>query len=129
MTDPISDMIARIKNAQNIQKAKVFVPHSKFKENFAKVLVTLDFIDSFKKVTRAKRMFLVLTLKYQNERPAISDIIRISKPGRRYYISTKEISKLTRGYTRLVISTPKGLMNDMDAKKTGLGGEVICRVW
>jgi len=99
------------------------------KENFAKVLVTLDFIDSFKKVTRAKRMFLVLTLKYQNERPAISDIIRISKPGRRYYISTKEISKLTRGYTRLVISTPKGLMNDMDAKKTGLGGEVICRVW
>jgi len=129
MTDPLSDMIVRIKNGLQIQKDEIFIPFSKIKEETAKILKEKGFIDSYKKIQKGKREFLVLSLKYKNNLSAISEIKRISKPGRRFYIDTKEIPKLTKGFGVLILSTSKGIMADEEAKKIGIGGEVILRVW
>jgi len=130
ITDSISDMIARIKNGLRVQKKQITIPHSKLKENIAKILVKEGFIKNCKKIKRQKKQFLQLFLKYKDqETPAISEIKRISRPGRRFYVGQKEMIRLTKGFGFLILSTPKGVMTDKGAKKVGVGGEVICRIW
>ncbi len=130
ITDSISDMIARIKNGLMVQKNQVQVPHSKLKENIAKILVKEEFLKGYKKTKKQNKEFLQLFLKYENqETPAISEIKRVSKPGRRFYVGRKEMGRLTKGFGFLILSTPRGVMTDKTARKAGVGGEVICRIW
>ena len=129
INDPISDMIARIKNSFRIQKTEVIIPYSKLKESVAKILTEEGFLTDIKKIKKGKKQYIRLTLKYHNNLPAISEITRISKPGRRFYANKKDIPKLTRGFGLLIISTSKGIMTNEKAQKIGVGGEVICRVW
>ncbi len=130
ITDPISDMIARIKNGLRVQKNQVQVPHSKLKENIAKILVKEGILKDYKKTKKQNKEFLQLFLKYEDQQtPVISEIKRISKPGRRFYVGRKEMGRLTKGFGFLILSTPKGVMTDKNAKKAGVGGEVICRIW
>jgi len=129
MTDPISDMIASLKNALRIKKRELIIPYSKIKENIAKILHREGFLKDCKKIKKRKKQYLILYLKYNRDLPAISEIKRISRPGRRFYIDQKEISKFSKGFGFLIISTSKGVMTDKNAKKAGVGGELICRIW
>jgi small subunit ribosomal protein S8 len=129
MTDPISDMIIRIKNGIQVQKKEIILPASKIKEGLAKLLVTENYLDSFRKLKKGKKEFLVLTLKYVDDKSAISEIRRVSKPGRRFYVNNKDIPKLSKGFGKIILSTSKGIMTDKKAAEVGVGGEVMFRVW
>jgi len=129
MTDPITDMLNRIRNAQAVFKETVVVPFSNLKYNICQILEKEGFIDKLDKVTRKGKRFIKIILKYVDKRPAISGLKRISKPGQRIYTSVKDI-KCNRGkYGIVIISTPKGVMTNKEAKKRKLGGEVICEIW
>lgn len=129
MTDPITDMLNQIKNAQAVGKTEVLVPLSKIKNEIAEILSKEDFIGEIKKTTKGKVKALKISLKYDNGVPAIGGFKRISKPGQRIYESVHEIKKVHGGYGISIISTSKGLMTNKDAKKQKIGGEVICQIW
>lgn len=129
MTDPITDMLNRIGNAQAVFHPTVDIPFSKLKYEIAKILERNGFIERAEKRGKKTKKVIRITLKYQNKIPAISDLKRISKPGQRIYIPAKKIKPVKGGYGLAIISTPKGLMTDKEAKKQNLGGEVICEVW
>ena len=129
MTDPITDMLNQIKNAQAVQKAEVSVPLSKIKTEIATILSKEGFITEAKKATKGKIKILKITLKYDNEVPAITGFKRISKPGQRIYNGVSEIRKVRGGYGLSIISTSKGLMTNSEARKQKIGGEVICQIW
>ncbi|MCX6720571.1 MAG: 30S ribosomal protein S8 [Candidatus Staskawiczbacteria bacterium] len=129
MTDPITDMLNQIKNAQAVQKTEASVPLSKLKNEIAGILVKEGFITEAKKATKGKIKILKITLKYDNEVPAITGFKRISKPGQRIYNSVHEIRKVRGGYGISIISTSKGLMTNKDARYKKMGGEVICQIW
>lgn len=128
MTDPISDMLTRIKNAQAVKKETVAVPFSKMKQELARVLKESGFIADFEKKGRAvSNKKLELKLKYGDSFPAVTNAQRISKPGQRIYVKYHEI--FTKGSRLLrIISTSHGLMSDAEAKKQKLGGEVLCEI-
>ena len=128
MTDPIADLLTRIRNALMRGKATVFVPYSKLKHELSKLLVKEGFLTSVKKV---KKEFdeLEITLKYFNEEPVIKELVRESRPGLRKYLSYKDVKPYKGGLGLKVLTTSKGLMTDKDAIKKQLGGEVICRVF
>jgi len=128
MTDPIGDMITRIRNAVMRRRESVELPHSKGKEALAKLLVKEEYLmktKNFKESGRPGKM-LHLDLKYEDDEPAIDQIKRISKPGQRLYSTAKKLPRKFLGIT--IISTSKGLMTDEQARKKGLGGELICEV-
>lgn len=128
-TDPISDMLTRIRNALAVNKAEVNLPHSKIKESVAKLLKDNNFIDEVK-VTDAevgKTLKLVLNQPFANSR--ITEIVRLSKPGRRQYADVKEIPVVKRGRGLVIISTSKGIMTGDQARKNRVGGELICRIY
>jgi len=127
--DSISEMIARIKNAFQVRKNEVIVPFSNLKEEIVKVLHQEGFLEGYKKIQKKKKEFLVISLKYKNNSPAISEIRRVSKPGRRIYAGKKEIPKFNKGFGLLIISSPKGIITDKKAKKIGIGGEIICHLY
>ena len=127
MTDPITDMLNRIRNAQAVSKTEVSIPFSSLKYEIAKILMHQGFIIEIKK--RRRNKIMEITLKYDNEKPAISGLKRISKPGQRIYLKTSEIKPTRGGYGIAIISTPKGLMTNKEARKKKLGGEVICEIW
>lgn len=129
MTDPITDMLNQIKNAQAVQKTEVLVPLSKIKNEIADILSKEGFIGEVKKATKGKIKSLKITLKYDNEVPAIAGFKRVSKPGQRIYQGFSEIKKVRGGYGLSIISTSKGLMTNKDARYKKMGGEVICQVW
>lgn len=135
MTDPITDMLNRINNAQAVLHPAVSMPFSKLKYEIAKVLEKQGLIKKAEKKGRAPKRVLKLDLKYQKEegvaevKPAISKLKRISKPGQRIYIKAKEVKKVRGGYGIAVISTPKGIMTNEEAKRLKLGGEVLCEIW
>jgi len=130
MTDPIADMLNRIRNAQAVLKATVDVPFSDLKYEIAKILEKKGFVAKIEKKGKKTRRTIEITLKYDANQPVISGLKRISKPGQRIYKKAKEIKPVKGGYGVAVISTPKeGLVTDKEARKKKLGGEVICEVW
>lgn len=131
LSDPIADFLARIKNGYLSKKKEIFVPYSKIKENLAKILVEEGYLTNSKKqeAKSKKQDELVLTLKYEGKKQALTDIQRVSKPGLRIYVGKTKIPKVLGGLGIAIVSTSKGLMTDKEARKKWLGGEVICKVW
>ena len=128
MTDPIADLLTRVRNALMRHKATVSAPYSKLKHELAKLLVKEGFLTGVKKV---KKDFdeLEITLKYFEDKPVIKELVRESKPGLRKYLSYKDIKPHKGGLGIKVLTTSKGLMTDKEAIKKQMGGEVICRVF
>ena len=130
MTDPIADMLTRIRNGLMANLQKVDVPSSNMKVSIATVLKNEGMIKNFKVIADQKQGILRIYLKYLNDKdPAISEIKRVSKPGSRVYVTTDEIPKVKSGYGIAILSTSKGIITDKLARETGVGGELICTVW
>lgn len=127
MTDPIADMLTRIRNAQRASKATVSMPASKAKVAIADVLKGEGYISDFAVDTEAKPQ-LTVTLKYYQAKPVIEKINRVSRPGLRIFKGKNELPKVNGGLSIAIISTSKGVMSDRAARAAGLGGEVICTV-
>ena len=129
LSDPIGDMIARVKNAQARKHKKVELPSSKFKSKIADILKNEGFIKDFKVSTEEKKNILSLELKYHSANPVISNFERVSKPGRRIFSSADSLPKINNGLGIAILSTPKGVMTDIDARKQKVGGEIVCKVF
>ena len=129
LSDPIGDMIARVKNAQARNHKKVELPSSNFKTKIADILKNEGFIKDFKINTENNKTILSLELKYHSGNPVISSFERVSKPGRRIFSSAEGLPKINNGLGIAIISTPKGVMTDIDARKQRVGGEIICKVF
>ena len=129
LSDPIGDMIARVKNAQARKHKKVELPSSKFKSKIADILKNEGFIKDFKVSTEEKKNILSLELKYHSGNPVISNFERVSKPGRRIFSSADSLPKINNGLGLAILSTPKGVMTDIDARKQKVGGEIVCKVF
>jgi small subunit ribosomal protein S8 len=130
VNDPIGDMITRIRNAQMRSKSKVSMPSSKQRERVAEVLKAEGFIRGYASVAHASgRNELELELKYFDGEPVIRDISRVSKPGRRVYASVKALPRVNNGLGIAILSTPKGVMADHDARDAHVGGEILCTVF
>ncbi len=129
LSDPIGDMIARVKNAQDRNHKKVVFPSSNFKVKIADILKNEGFIKDFKVHTESNKSSLSLELKYHSGNPVISTFERVSKPGRRIFSSADALPKINNGLGIAIISTPKGVMTDIDARKQRVGGEIICKVF
>ena len=130
VNDPIGDMIARSRNAQMRNKSKVSMPGSKQRERVAEVLKTEGFIRGYANVAHASgRTELEIELKYFDGTPVIREIERVSKPGRRVYASVKALPRVNNGLGIAILSTPKGVMADHDARDANVGGEIICTVF
>ena len=129
LSDPIGDMIARVKNAQARNHKKVELPSSNFKSKIADILKNEGFIKDFKVNSENNKSILSLELKYHSGNPVISTIERVSKPGRRIFSSAESLPKINNGLGIAIISTPKGVMTDIDARKQKVGGEIICKVF
>ena len=129
LSDPIGDMIARVKNAQARNHKKVQLPSSNFKSKIADILKNEGFIKDFKVNLENNKSILSMELKYHSGNPVISAFERVSKPGRRIFSSADSLPKINNGLGIAIISTPKGVMTDIDARKNRLGGEIICKVF
>jgi small subunit ribosomal protein S8 len=129
LSDPIGDMIARVKNAQVRNHKKVELPSSNFKVKIATILKNEGFIKDFKVNKETQKPLLLLELKYHSGNPVISTFERISKPGRRIFSSAESLPKINNGLGIAIVSTPKGVMTDIDARKQKIGGEIICKVF
>ena len=128
-SDPIGDMLARIKNAQLRAHNIVSMPSSKFKVKIAQVLKTEGFIKDFKILDIEKKPEIQISLKYNYGNPVINSIERVSRPGRRIFSSAESLPKINNGLGIAIISTPKGVMTDVSARKHKVGGEIICKVF
>jgi small subunit ribosomal protein S8 len=130
MTDPIADMLTRIRNGNNAKHDSVDIPASNIKKEIAQILLDEGFIGGFDVIEDGKQGIIRIELKYgkYNEK-VISGIKRISKPGLRVYVKSDEIPKVLGGLGIAILSTSKGIKTDKDARKEGMGGEVICYVW
>lgn len=130
MSDPIADMLTRIRNAGKAKFPKVDIPGSKLKVELAKVLKNQGFITNYKFVEDGKQGMLRLYLKYSaNGQNAIFGLERVSKPSRRVYTKSKDIKPVLNGLGIAIISTSKGIMTDKQARKENLGGEILCKIW
>ena len=129
LSDPIGDMIARVKNAQARNHKKVELPASNFKTKIADILKNEGFIKDFKISKEDNKNLLSLELKYHSGNPVISTFERVSKPGRRIFSSADSLPKINNGLGIAIVSTPKGVMTDIDARKQKVGGEIICKVF
>ncbi len=130
MTDPIADMLTRIRNASMVKHQKVDIPSSNLKVSVASVLKNEGFIKNYKVIADQKQGILRVYLKYIDEKdPIITEIKRISKPGSRNYVKNTEIPNVKSGMGIAILSTSKGILSDKAAREAGVGGEVICTVW
>jgi len=128
-TDPIADMLTRIRNAANVRKNSVALPHSKAKEAIAKILAANKFIDNVEVIHGDVGKILKLAIYKDGQNARITEITRLSTPGRRWYASADEMPLVKRGRGIVVVSTSKGLMTDKEARNNHLGGELICKVY
>ncbi len=128
MTDPITDMLNRLRNSQAVNKKTVDVPFSKTKYKIAKILESEGFVESAEKKGRNPKKVIRVNLKYEDDKPAITGATRVSKPGRRVYVSLKDIKPVKGGYGISIISTSKGIMSNREAKDAGVGGEILCKI-
>ncbi len=129
LSDPIGDMIARVKNAQSRNHKKVELPSSNFKVKIAEILKNEGFVKDFKVDSENNKNLLSLELKYHSGNPVINTFERVSKPGRRIFSSADGLPKINNGLGIAIVSTPKGVMTDLDARKHRVGGEIICKVF
>ena len=129
LSDPIGDMIARIKNAQLRNYKKVELPSSNFKVKIAEILKSEGYIIDYKINSESNKSVLLINLKYHSGNPVISTIERISKPGRRIFSTAESLPKINNGLGIAIVSTSKGVMTDIDARKQKIGGEIICKVF
>ena len=130
MTDPIADMLTRIRNALKARFEKVEIPSSSIKVNIAKILKDEGYITNFHVVQDGKQGMLVVSLKYgEKGDPVIAELIRLSKPSRRVYVNKGNVPKIRNGMGVAVISTSKGIVTDTVARQQGVGGELLCSVW
>lgn len=133
MTDPIADMLTRVRNAQMRQHPTVSMPSSKVKQEVARVLKEEGYIEDFKVLPEKPQAVLSITLKYvgdrRNRRSVITGLERVSKPGRRVYVGKKDIPWVLSGMGTAVVTTSKGVMTGQNARRIGVGGEVLCKVW
>ena len=130
MTDPIADMLTRIRNAQKSGKDSVTIPHSKLKNKILDIFKNEGYISNYEENNSNGKLFISIGLKYdKNGMPVIHSIERISKPGIKKYVSCKEIKPVMGGMGTLIISTNKGIVTNRKAKKEKVGGEVICKIW
>jgi len=130
MNDPIADMLTRIRNAQVARHEQVLMPASNMKKAIAKILLEEGYIKSVDYSDDGLQGQIKITIKYaQGKQPVIKGLKRISKPGLRVYAKSEEIPKVLGGLGIAIVSTPKGVMSDKDARKAGIGGEVLAYVW
>ena len=129
ITDPIADMLTRIRNANAQRHQTVDVPASKLKKSIAEILLEEGYIKSFEEIDDNSQGIIRITLKYVNKQKVISGLKRISKPGLRVYASKDELPKVLNGLGIAIISTSKGLMTDKEARNAGVGGEVLAYIW
>jgi small subunit ribosomal protein S8 len=130
MTDPIADMLTRIRNANMAKLEKVDIPASKMKIELTKILKEKGFIKSFKVLRDRKQGMIRVSLKYlDGEEKVITGLTRISKPGRRVYVGKDMIPRVMGGYGIAILSTSKGIMTDEICRRDGVGGEVLCNIW
>ena len=128
MSDPIADMLTRIRNAQSVEKTSVVMPSSKLKVAIAKVLKDEGYIDAFAVRGEATRPELEIALKYYAGKPVIERIERVSRPGLRIYKGRHDIPQVMNGLGVAIVTTPQGVMTDRKARQVGIGGEVLCYV-
>ena len=127
-TDPIADMLTRIRNALMAHKSEVEVPFSKIKFSIAQILADEKYIDKVE-IEKNKHTGLKIKLKYEDGKPGIQSIERVSKPGRRVYEKNQDLPQVRSGQGILIISTPRGLMTNKEARKKHFGGEIICKIY
>ena len=130
ITDPIADMLTRIRNAIMAKHLEVEVPASKMKLAIARILKDEGFIEQYKLIKDGKQGIIKITLKYdENKNSVISALKRVSKPGRRIYVNKKQLPRVLNGLGIAILSTSKGVITDKEARKLGVGGEWICSIW
>ncbi|HPS40935.1 MAG TPA: 30S ribosomal protein S8 [Candidatus Woesebacteria bacterium] len=129
MTDPIADMIIRIKNSVMAGRKDLLVPHSKMKEAVAKILKDFNYIEAYELVDSSGFKQIKITLKYIGKTSVINGVKRVSKPGCRIYKSASTIPNTLNGYGLTILSTNKGIMDGKTARKNNVGGEVLCQIW
>jgi len=129
MTDPISDMLTRIRNAKAVSKPEVSIPYSGLNYRIAKILEKENFLKKVEKKGRGIKKEIRVSLRYKDGQPAIKSLKRVSRPGQRIYVPAKKIRRVRWGYGISIVSTPKGLMTDREARKNHVGGEVIAEIW
>ena len=129
LSDPIGDMIARIKNAQMRNHKTVELPSSNVKIKISDILKSEGYIHDYKTNSENNKSILLIYLKYHSGNPVISAIERVSKPGRRIFSRAESLPKINNGLGIAIVSTPKGVMTDIDARKQKVGGEIICKVF
>lgn len=129
MTDPIADMLTRIRNAQRAGLLSVEMSSSKFKLALAKILKREGYVDDVIQHKKGAKVTLEISLRKIGDNYAISEIKRVSKPGQRNYVGKNKIQKVLNNYGIAIISTSKGIMTNVEAREKGVGGEVICKVW
>jgi small subunit ribosomal protein S8 len=129
MNDPLGDLLTRIRNAQMRSKNKVSSPNSRLRESVLEVLKSEGYIRGFAVVEREGRSEIEIELKYFEGAPVIREIERISKPGRRVYTSVRNLPRINNGLGVAIVSTPKGVMADHDARDANVGGEILCTVF
>jgi small subunit ribosomal protein S8 len=129
MTDPIADMLTRIRNACQAGHRRVDIPVSKFKVEVARLLRDNRYIQEFAVLDDGRHGLLRLYLKYDGERPVIHEVQRVSKPGLRRYVKAREVPRVKNGLGMAILSTPRGLMSDRDARRARMGGELVAVLW
>ena len=129
MTDPIADMLIRIKNALLAGHQELVLPHSKIKESIAKILTENNYLTAYAVVEKKPQAEIKITLRYVDKLAAITDVQRVSKPSRRIYVTADQIPKTLNGYGLTILSTSAGVLDDKTARQKNLGGELLCKVW
>lgn len=129
VTDPIADLLTRVRNAVKANKRKVDIPNSNMKKGITQILKDQRFINDFEVLEDNKQGILRIALKYTNGVSAISGLERVSKPGLRIYSASETLPRVLNGFGICVVSTSKGLVTDKQARRDSIGGEVICKIW
>lgn len=130
LTDPVADFLARVRNAISARHSKVDVPNSKLKLEIARILKEEGFVSNYKPMEEEGKKFIRVFLKYSNNNePVITDLTRISRPGCRVYVGRYEIPRVLGGLGINILTTPRGVMTGREARRQGVGGEILCEVW
>jgi small subunit ribosomal protein S8 len=129
MTDPIADMLTRLRNAVAVKKPEVVLPFSQVKFSIAKLLEAEHYIKKAEKIEVTARPFIRVELKYENGHPALNHLKRISKPGQKIYVNKENVPRVLNGFGLAIVSTSKGIMSSQQARRDKVGGELMCEIW